>query len=163
MFGLFLIAVANVIAALGYIIMPDKTPDANDGSLYIKKKTPVFSVQMLKERKNMEVDESSFLEGIYYGKESPYTIFPLAREPELKDDSIFFVVYGEKTVISLPLIQIVKPLLVGPPTNWVFKTGQTHSENLSIFWAILFITSILKSNCNLLPKKIWSGNSNFSI
>ncbi|MFT5617150.1 MAG: ABC-type dipeptide/oligopeptide/nickel transport system permease subunit [Arenicella sp.] len=123
MFGLFLIAVANVIAALGYVIMPDKTPDANDGSLYIKKKTPIFSVQMLKERKNMEVDEPSFLEGIYFGKESPYTIFPLAKEPELKDDSVFFVVNGEKTVISLPLVQIVKPLLVGPANelgnqNW---------------------------------------------
>ena len=37
MFGLVVIIISIVIATLGYLIMPDSTPFANDGALQLKK------------------------------------------------------------------------------------------------------------------------------
>jgi len=115
-FGLVFIVVAHLVAALGFLIMPDKTPDANDGSLYIKKKPPIFEVLMLKERKNVSGDTSSFLQAMYFGRNTPYTITPVSSKPKIFNDSVHYVVYGiKKTNKAIPLIQCVKPLLVGPP------------------------------------------------
>lgn len=116
--GLVVIIVAHIIAALGFTIMPDKTPDANDGSLHIKKKPPIFRVTMLKERKNTQTDSSSFLQTIYSGRNSAYTITPITEKPEIRHDSVYYVVYGvRKQERSMPLIQCVKPLLIGPPSE----------------------------------------------
>lgn len=117
-FGLIVIVVAHIVAALGFTIMPDKTPDANDGTLFIKKQPPIFSALILKERKNSQQDTISFLKAMYFGRHSQYTIKPLSRKPEIINDTIHYVIYGvKKTEYTIPLIQCVKPLLVGPPSE----------------------------------------------
>ena len=45
MAGLLIILVASVIAVLGYLIMPDSSPDANDGAIQIQKKPPGFTAR----------------------------------------------------------------------------------------------------------------------
>ena len=48
MFGLIIIVLAHMVAFLGYLIMPDSTPNADDRSPHIKKKSPGFEVLLLK-------------------------------------------------------------------------------------------------------------------
>ncbi|MCS6832490.1 MAG: hypothetical protein NZ521_02860, partial [Flammeovirgaceae bacterium] len=54
MFGLSVIVILTVIALLGYLIMPDSTPNANDGDITIAKKPPIFTVKMLKIKKDID-------------------------------------------------------------------------------------------------------------
>ena len=48
MFGLFVILFAVFVAIAGHTIMPDKTPNANDGAVQISKELPVFETTLLK-------------------------------------------------------------------------------------------------------------------
>lgn len=120
MIGLALILLAHAIALLGYLIMPDDTPYATDGSVLIQKKTPGFRVQVLKYRKNLDVDKVSFLEKVYKGQPSEFTITPLSSHDSVRivNDTVYFVPYSSydaknKTVLSYSLISCVKPLFVG--------------------------------------------------
>ena len=51
-FGLVLILLISIIAILGYLIMPDNSPNANNGAVQIQKKGPGFKVTFIKFRKN---------------------------------------------------------------------------------------------------------------
>ena len=88
--GLLLIIFAHFIAGVGYLLMPDKTPYANDGAVQIQKQTPGFHVNILKIRKNMEVPKSSFFARMLNGQDSEYTIVPIKGNPRVMGDSIFF-------------------------------------------------------------------------
>lgn len=48
MAGLALIALATVVALLGYLILPDDSPDANSTIVQLQKKAPGFSVTLLR-------------------------------------------------------------------------------------------------------------------
>jgi len=113
--GLLLIIFAHFIAGVGYLLMPDKTPYANDGAVQIQKQTPGFHVNILKIRKNMEVPKSSFFARMLNGQDSEYTIVPIKGNPRVVGDSIFFQPFGrERAEISHLLLNCVKPLFVGP-------------------------------------------------
>jgi len=75
--GLVYILIAVAITLLGYAIMPDHTPNANDGAVQISKQLPGYSTQVLKIRKNLHVRERSLLGRMIYGQESAYTILPI--------------------------------------------------------------------------------------
>ena len=75
--GLVVILLAHLVVLLGYLIIPDKTPNCNDSAWQIKKKTPGFEVYMLKVKKSIEVEEVGFLESMYMGQEHNYIITPI--------------------------------------------------------------------------------------
>ena len=58
--GLIIILLSIVVALLGYLIMPDSTPNANDGAIQIQKQLPGFKVMVLKSRKSIEVEHVNF-------------------------------------------------------------------------------------------------------
>jgi ABC-type dipeptide/oligopeptide/nickel transport system permease subunit len=95
MFGLTVIVLAHIIAFLGYAIMPDNTPNADDGANSIKKMPPGFSATFLKKHKNSEVEEVGFFHMMFSGRENPYTIEPIDTF-YLKGDSVYYIPYGEK-------------------------------------------------------------------
>ena len=74
--GLLLILFSIVIALLGYLISPDKTPYANEQILEIATQKPGFRVQVLKVRKNELVAQKGFLQKLIYGQASMYSIIP---------------------------------------------------------------------------------------
>lgn len=76
-FGLTVIIIAAAIALFGYLIMPDKTPNANDGAVQVQKKLPGFSTIMIKHRKNMNVEKPGFFRRIMFGAESEFVIEPV--------------------------------------------------------------------------------------
>lgn len=77
MFGLLIIAGSLVATLLGYAIMPDATPYANDSAVEIQKQTPGFRVLLLKLRKNAEIPQVNFLQRLLSGQESVYTLVPI--------------------------------------------------------------------------------------
>jgi len=112
-FGLFFILIALVVALLGYSIMPDGTPDANDGAVQIQKKPLGFTVAFLKIRKNYQVREYGFFHTALFGQENTYTIIPIDSF-QVRGARVLYKEYGlngkEK---SLPLIDVVYPLYIG--------------------------------------------------
>lgn len=106
MFGFFLIVIAHVIAVLGYSIMPDNTPNADDGANLIKKKVPGFSTTIIKRHKNRVVPETGFFTMMFEGRESPYTIEPIDTF-YFHGDSVFYKPYHEhiwETALTLSYV-----------------------------------------------------------
>ncbi len=113
MAGLSIILLASVAAMLGYLIMPDSSPDANDGAVQIKKKPPGFKVRILRIRKNFNVEKMSFLGKAIKGQENPYYIIPVA-DYEIAGDSVIYREYGkEEKRQHMHLVQVVYPLYIG--------------------------------------------------
>jgi len=119
-FGLVIIVLAHVIALLGYLIMPDKTPFANDGSALIKKRPMGFEAKLLKIRINREIDEVNFLNKMYFGEESKYTIIPVDTV-FLHGWKVCYTPVGKKIVDSLDLITVVRPVLVTSDVSYGAK------------------------------------------
>lgn len=78
-FGLIVIILAAITAVLGYLVMPDQTPNANDGAVQIQKKLPGFSTVMIRHRKNMRIERPGLFRKIFFGSESEYVIEPVAN------------------------------------------------------------------------------------
>jgi ABC-type dipeptide/oligopeptide/nickel transport system permease subunit len=113
MFGLVIIILAHVVAFLGYLIMPDDTPNADDRSAHIKKKSPGFEVLLLKTIKQREVAKVSFLEYMFFGQETDYKIEPISWY-KIDGYTIHYAIFGrEREVLSQPLINSVKKLYSG--------------------------------------------------
>lgn len=111
--GLLLVFFVSNIALFGYLIMPDSTPYANEGAVQIQKQLPGFSVQVLKIRKNQEVEQRSLLEKMWSGQPSEFTIVPIT-EYRIEDFTIFVRMFGREEVeTEFPLLGAVKTLFVG--------------------------------------------------
>ncbi|MGK7397758.1 MAG: ABC transporter permease [Candidatus Cyclobacteriaceae bacterium M3_2C_046] len=113
-FGLFVISFAIIITLLGYLIMPDKTPNANDGAVQLQKMKPGSRVMLLKIRKNMEVEQKSLIHRAIFGQESKYTIEPIS-DYRIEGDTLYTHPYGldNKQEKSYALLKVVKALYIG--------------------------------------------------
>jgi ABC-type dipeptide/oligopeptide/nickel transport system permease subunit len=113
MCGLVMIVIAHLVALLGYILMPDQTPNANDGSALIKKKSLGFQAKLLKVRKSRTVEKVNFIEKMYMGQESEYTIIPVG-DCYVKDLRIYYAKFDRPNYYdSIPLITTVLALYDG--------------------------------------------------
>ena len=131
-FGLIIITVATILAVLGYLVMPDDTPNANDGAVQIQKKAPGFKVKVLKIRKNMEIEEKSFIEKAFLGQESKYIIEPVT-DYRIEDYTVYVKPYrgdGEEKSYFLP--RVVKSLYIGETDIPGFDKKNYHIEGDSI-------------------------------
>lgn len=95
LFGFSAIMAAMLIAVLGYLIMPDQTPDANDGAVQIQKQLPGFSATFLKIRKNRSIEKKNIFEKALYGQESEYMIVPILNY-EIEDLTVRVQIFGKK-------------------------------------------------------------------
>lgn len=77
MIGLAFISILFLVATLGYLIVPDSTPFANDQILSIAAKPPLFNVKMALIRKNQTIPHRSFLHTMLFGKEKLFTFIPI--------------------------------------------------------------------------------------
>ncbi len=72
MAGLIVIIFAVVIAILGYSISPDQSPYANNQHLELSGKKPGFRVNVLKVRKNEQIEKRGFFYTMFYGRSAEY-------------------------------------------------------------------------------------------
>lgn len=75
--GLVFIAFALLIAVLGYLVMPDDTPLANNQAIQISLKKPGSSFMMLRLKKTEQVDTAGILHKMLYGQPSFYRDIPI--------------------------------------------------------------------------------------
>ncbi|MDP2423342.1 MAG: hypothetical protein Q8M23_03255, partial [Bacteroidales bacterium] len=74
--AIFVIALAMMVAILGYLISPDNSPFANEQYIEISAQKPGFKAYMLKYRKNETVHAQSVMKTMIYGKRSNYKLIP---------------------------------------------------------------------------------------
>lgn len=80
MFGLIVILFSVLVALLGYTIMPDATPDANNGLVQIQKKPPGFRTQVLRIPRAVGMAERvNPLQYVLYGQPSGYLELPIEQ------------------------------------------------------------------------------------
>jgi peptide/nickel transport system permease protein len=154
-FGLVIIVLAHVVALLGYLLMPDKTPFANDGSALIKKRPMGFEAKLLKLRINREIEEVNFIKKMYFGEESKYTIIPVDTV-FLHGWKVCYTPVGKKIVDSLDLINVVRPVHVSSEESYGAK-GNYKIEGDVVKYVDLDekIQTVTKSQ---LISEFWSEN-----
>ncbi len=114
--GLIVILASTLVALLGYLIMPDQTPDANDGAIQIQKQLPGFAVKLLKIRKNREIEDVGFFSKMIGGQENKFTIIPV-NGYEISGLTILAdEVDGTGNPREYSLVNAVKPLYIGAST-----------------------------------------------
>jgi peptide/nickel transport system permease protein len=123
--GLIFIVICLIVALAGYLIIPDKTPAANNMALSLALKKPGFTCQILK-IPNGEKAETSFWETIINGRPSKFAETPVS-DFKIKGDSMLFAAYvaeGELIWSSILLNREMKNLfnenqLVVKRTYWL--------------------------------------------
>ncbi|GHT66125.1 hypothetical protein FACS189452_01450 [Bacteroidia bacterium] len=86
--GLTFIALITLVAILGYLITPDSAPQANTQHVSLAAKPPLFTVQMLRIKKNVAVEKRPLLSRMLYGQTPDYQEIPISD-----------IQYGEKNVL----------------------------------------------------------------
>jgi peptide/nickel transport system permease protein len=101
-FGLVVIVFCLLIAVLGYLITPDKSPDANEQVSEVALKQPGFSVTMLRVAKNKASENQSFFSAMLFGKQNAYENIPISNYL-FSDNFIHVYTYlGDTLAYSLP-------------------------------------------------------------
>jgi peptide/nickel transport system permease protein len=89
-----IILLALLVAVLGYLIMPDKTPNANQQQIEIAARKPGFRVRMLRVCKNEALEEKGLVRSMFLGQRSRYREIPFNRV-SLSGDSVVLVDFNE--------------------------------------------------------------------
>lgn len=113
--GLYILAMATLIAILGGVIRPDSTKNANSQQVSLAKKGINFSVKTLQIRKNTVVEDEIFLKQFFFGgKENPYRVIPI-HSYQFSGDSIVGFTYGGSDKVkgepfAFNLLDVVEPI-----------------------------------------------------
>jgi len=112
--GFLFISLAFIIALLGYLISPDKTPHCNQQFIELSAKKPGFKVEMLKVRKNEPEGKDNFLNSMIMGKKSNYDLIPFDNI-RFEDDYLWVTAYrdvGETEILEkkIHIANIVYPV-----------------------------------------------------
>lgn len=86
--GLFFIIFSLLISILGYLIMPDDTPQANNMMLQLSIKKPGSTFTIFKIRKQQPVDKVNIFNKMLFGQPSDYNQLPVTSI-RFAGDSIF--------------------------------------------------------------------------
>ncbi|WP_394800144.1 ABC transporter permease [Mucilaginibacter roseus] len=90
--GLVFIIFSIILATLGYLIMPDDTPLANNMSVQLSVKHPGASYTVLRIRKPDKVDTVSLINKMLFGQPNAYREVPI-KSYRFKADSIYIDEY----------------------------------------------------------------------
>jgi ABC-type dipeptide/oligopeptide/nickel transport system permease subunit len=163
MISLGLILFATLIAILGSLIRPDKTPMCNDMLVQIGGKKPGFTVQVLNVRKNQIIQQPGFLGRLFFGGvENEYVVIPISSYKFVDDEIEVIEFKGSKkrhNVVSkkYKLADVAYPLSLTSDVN--------RKANILSFYTItgqMVVTSIedlqqYVIENNLETRKYWLG------
>ena len=135
-FGFFIILMAILITLLGYGIMPDDSPNANEGAVQIQKMLPGFRVKVITIQKNVQVKQVNFLEKLFFGQEKDYTFFPVDTF-WFQNNEVKFIHYGRlRRMDDVPLVQAVRGVFVGESPLLPEKKGANFITRGDTTWYI---------------------------
>ncbi len=112
--GMIIILITVLAAILGYLIIPDKSPDANEQHIEIAARKPGFRVQMLKVYKNEDVAKVGLLKRMLFGEKNRFSFIPF-NEVSLIKDSVVVIDFNEDNSAldfrrSFHLADVIYPL-----------------------------------------------------
>jgi ABC-type dipeptide/oligopeptide/nickel transport system permease subunit len=123
--GFCFIALTFLMALLGYLIIPDHSPMANEMHLELSIKKPFSKVQFLAIAKNKIVEPISFWSRLANGEESDFQYIPI-QSYQFNDSSIQVVPFDQIKPITYNLAAIVYPLADASEVQY-----QNHSFKLT--------------------------------
>jgi peptide/nickel transport system permease protein len=130
--GLAFIIVVSAIAVLGYLIMPDDTPLANNQTIQLSLKKPGSTFMMLRLKKPEHVDTLSFLSKIWYGQPAVYTDVPIVNYRFVKDSILVNEYIGDEDKPEIRAYNIVEVVTgtkpVRPPHSDVSSNTRFYDE-----------------------------------
>ena len=97
--GLIFIGIVTIFAIFGYLICPDESTYSNRQCLEIAAKKPGFTTTFLKVPLNKEINNSSFLSILLYGKRQQFEYIPI-KNYSVNDKYIVFQRYSEGELIK---------------------------------------------------------------
>lgn len=134
-FGLFVIIFACIVAVLGYLIMPDSTPGANDGAIQVQKQPPIFRTYFLKQRRNIEIPSQNIFKTMLFGKESEFVITPI-KSFTVNGFNLDYIPDGRIQIPEKePIITIVEHIKKGKSNYTGYDTLQNYKyENDKVYF-----------------------------
>lgn len=163
--SLAFIAVSTVIAILGYLVTPDKSPYANEQHLEIAAQKPGFKVMFLQVHKNSHVQKSNWIEKMIWGKQSQFSYVPF-QSYRFNNQYIEIEEYtGDTTeqanVFSYNLADVLYPL--ADKDSVLFSKGMLHFQDINKINYSKTIESLQKIIVeeNLVSKTYYLGTDRF--
>ena len=123
--GFCFIALTFLMALLGYLIIPDHSPMANEMHLELSIKKPFSKVQFLAIAKNKIVEPISFWSRLANGEESAFQYIPI-QSYQFNDSSIQVIPIDQTKPVAYNLAAIVYPLADASEVQY-----QNHSFKLT--------------------------------
>lgn len=130
--GLLIITASIISSFFGYLVMPDQTPDANDGAVQIQKQSPGFEATFLKIRKNRVIEKRNLFQKAIYGQESEYMIVPIL-DYEIDYLTIKVNVFGKLNYRKeYFILDVVKPMSFNSSELIYEIAGETYLEFINV-------------------------------
>ena len=82
---LIFIGICFIISILGYLVVPDSSPEANEQYLELAAKKPGFKVLMLKIPKKIKVHQTGIIQKMLFGEKNNYSLIPIWKYNFLND------------------------------------------------------------------------------
>lgn len=124
--GLIFILLTVIIAVLGYLITPDKSPFANTQILEIAAKKPGFSCTMLKVKKNVKENNKGFLHTMLMGRNNIYSFIPI-NSYHFDNNDLIIEEYND-VISEEPFYQKLNPADIVFPVTYDTKTIVTNNQ-----------------------------------
>lgn len=166
LFGLVIIGLSFLISILGYSILPDHTPMANEMSLQLTTRKPGFKIATLLVRKNNPVVNKGFLHAMFFGKESAYTQIPIADYRIDRSEIVFEEYSGlesnEGDLQRINLAQVIYPISLNHPE--IAISGDSVSFTLMTGVKMKSSVAALQMEANahnIVTKRYWLGTDRF--
>lgn len=99
--GLGVIIIAIFIAAFGYIISPDNSPDANEQNTEVSLVEPGFETKILAIKKNKLIEPKNPIYTSFFGKEQDFDIVAIKNYIFFKDSICIFSIGGDTSNLFL--------------------------------------------------------------
>ncbi|QNE41795.1 ABC transporter permease [Hymenobacter sp. NBH84] len=105
MFGLAFIGLCTLLALLGYWVLPDNSPNANNGLVQLQKESPGFQVTILKlplPTAARAAATNNPLRTWWQGRSRRFQEIPVGGRPTFTQDSAFFPAYQNYSALPDP-------------------------------------------------------------
>ncbi|WP_448702015.1 ABC transporter permease [Mucilaginibacter sp. AW1-3] len=160
--GLIYIGLTVAAAILGYLIMPDSTPQANNMTIQLSIKKPGAVFTMLSIRKSQPVEQVNFLKRMLYGQPDKYTHVPITSYSFIKDSIQVDQYIGDEDKpekVSYNIFEVyygVKPKYLGAKII-IDRNDGTRLELLNNARQYQYVYNAITAD-NISKKTYWLGS-----
>jgi len=158
--GCVTIALAIIVAILGYTIAPDNSPQVNEQISAVALAEPGFTTTLLKIRKNTEIEKRGFFKKLAFGQSNAYRLVPI-NNYTFRNDSILAVRYaGENPVtneavdgqtLGVPLVEVLyalsyneKPVFKNKEVAFTQISGEKLTEKITDLQQLVIAKNITR-------------------